>query len=84
MNWDAIGAIGEVIDEYLFSFWSVFRRVEEDAYEDGDWHAHVAHLQDVLRRPGVAKWWSQRKIVFPPKFVEELVKHGEPAHRRQR
>jgi hypothetical protein len=68
---------GAVMDEYLFSYWSVFRRLQEGAYEDVDWQAHMSSLPDVLRRPGVAICWNQRKSVFPPMFVDELEKHAE-------
>ncbi|MGK0223063.1 MAG: hypothetical protein ACI9ON_002306 [Limisphaerales bacterium] len=67
---------GAVMDEFLFSYWSVFKRVQEGAYEDADWQAHMASLREVLRRPGVAIWWGQRKAAFPPTFVQELDDHA--------
>jgi hypothetical protein len=68
---------GAVMDEYIFAYWSLFKRLEEDAYEKTDWESHMHALRDVLRRPGVVTWWTQRKIVFSPKFVKELDKHTE-------
>ena len=67
---------GAVMDEYFFTYWSVFRRREEGTYEREDWNAHVNAIRQVLSRPGAADWWSERKSVYPPSFVSELASHG--------
>ena len=63
---------GIVLDEYLFSYWSVYRRVGESAYDESDWDAHLNALSQVLRQPGVAEWWAERKRSFPPAFVDSI------------
>ena len=67
---------GAVMDEYMFTYWSVFRRRQEGTYEDADWNAHILAIRQVLSRRGSADWWRERKQVYPPAFVSELELHG--------
>jgi hypothetical protein len=63
---------GVVMDEYMFSYWSVFQRTEEGAYEAANLDSHLNALRLVLNKPGTAMWWSIRKVSFPAQFVAFL------------
>lgn len=67
---------GAIMDEYMFSYWSVFMRTQEGTYQSADWNAHLGAIEQTLSRPGAAEWWRDRKQVYPPNFVAELALHN--------
>ena len=46
--------MGVLLDEYIFSYWALYHRLQEDAYDESDWQAHLPVLSNLLSRPGVA------------------------------
>ena len=64
--------VGAVLDEYMFSYWSVFQRMREGAYSEEDWHVHLKALAAMMSRSGAKQWWAQRKSNYPVKFVAYL------------
>ena len=61
-----------VLDKYLFSYWALFHRLNEQAYDKPDWQSHLHALAEVLTRPGVIVWWRERKSTYPQKFVASI------------
>ena len=61
-----------VLDEYLLSYWALFHRLNEQAYDKSDWQSHLRALSEVLTRPGIAVWWRERKCSYPQKFVASI------------
>ena len=66
-----------LLDEYIFSYWALYHRLQQNAYDESDWEAHLPVLSNMLSQPGVATWWDQRKTSFPPHFVASIATHVE-------
>lgn len=69
--------MGVLLDEYIFSYWALYHRLQEEAYDESDWQAHLPVLSNMLSQPGVATWWRERKQSFPPQFVASIASHVE-------
>jgi hypothetical protein len=67
---------GAIMDEYMFSYWCVFMRRREGAYDNVDWQAHLEGIRENLSFPGATEWWQSRKKVYSPVFVAELQSYG--------
>ena len=71
---------GVVLEEYMFTYWALYKRVQENAYEQSDWLAHMNSLRANMDNPGIKNWWLQRKKMFPSNFVEEIEKQTNISH----
>ena len=72
-----------LLDEYIFSYWALYHRLEENAYAESDWQSHLPVLSATLKQPGVWEWWDERRLSFPAKFVESISAHLDNASAKQ-
>ncbi len=74
MNWEALGAIGEVVrfsSMMLQAFWAyeeVLHYRNAGLIEDWAWTHSRAPVENFMRTPGFQEWWALRKGWFSPEF----------------
>lgn len=61
-----------VIEEYFFAYSATLERVAQDAYDNSTWNAQATGAASLLRSPGGAEWWAERRTIYNPEFVAEM------------
>ena len=52
-----------------------FQQYREGNMEESQWKAIAAGFPVVLAEPGIAQWWSTRRLSYSTQFVEFMEKH---------
>ena len=61
-----------MIEEYFFSFQTLYQRIDEELYEREVWERQSQAPAALITTSGGTEWWAERKGIFSKEFQDDL------------
>ena len=61
-----------LMNERFWVFHSIWDGVQSDAFESYFWDLTTGQIENLLKQPGVAAWWTRHNSQFPSEYIREI------------